>query len=102
MRTTIKANVHLLATDNDNPTQVSIMRLPQKNKLYSHVAGGEFRKGLQMGHQPQHLYFTTDEEIKEGDFAFREERGEIMIFKVGSTVTPAYIERPTLLGAEVC
>jgi len=68
MRTTIKAKVHLLATDNDNPTQVSIMRLPQKNKLYSHVAGGEFRRGLQMGHQPQHLYFTTDEEIKEGDF----------------------------------
>ena len=68
MRTTIKAKVHLLATDNDNPTQVSIMRLPQKNKLYSHVAGGEFRKGLQMGHQPQHLYFTTDEEIKEGDW----------------------------------
>lgn len=68
MKTEIKAKVHLLATDNDNPTQVSIMRLPQKNKLYSHVAGGEFRKGLQMGHQPQHLYFTTDEEIKEGDW----------------------------------
>ena len=66
--TTIKAKVHLLATDNDNPTQVSIMKLPQKNKLYSHAAGGEFRRGLQMGHHPQHLYFTTDEEIKEGDW----------------------------------
>jgi len=65
---TIKATPHLIATDEDNPTRVNIMLLPQKNKLYTHVAGGEFRRGLQMGHKPQHLYITTDEEIKEGEY----------------------------------
>lgn len=59
--------VHLLPTDSENPTDVACLLLPQKGKLYRHVAGGEFRKGLQMGHKPQHLYFTSNEEIKKGD-----------------------------------
>lgn len=64
----IKAQVHLVETDEDNPTRVSMTRMPQKGKLVAHIAGGEFRRYLQMGYKPQHLYFTTDEEIKEGDW----------------------------------
>lgn len=64
----IKVQVHLVETDEDNPTRVSMTRMPQKGKLVAHIAGGEFRRYLQMGYKPQHLYFTTDEEIKEGDW----------------------------------
>ena len=34
-------------------------------KLVKHLAGGQFRTYLQLGFKPQHLYFLSDEEIKE-------------------------------------
>lgn len=61
---TIKGQVHLIETSENNPTRVQITKMPQKGKLVAHIAGGEFRKYLSMGYKPQHLYITTDEEIK--------------------------------------
>lgn len=80
----IKAQVHLVETDEDNPTRVSMTRMPQKGKLVAHIAGGEFRRYLQMGYKPQHLYFTTDEEIKEPCWviATREKDGKEMLLYI--------------------
>lgn len=80
----IKAQVHLVETDEDNPTRVSMTRMPQKGKLVAHIAGGEFRRYLQMGYKPQHLYFTTDEEIKEPCWiiAIRESDGKEMLLYI--------------------
>lgn len=71
-----KAQVHMLLTEEDNPTKVSITKMPQTGKLVMHAAGGEFRHYLSMGFKPQHLYFTSDEEVKEGDWyvAFEDNR----------------------------
>lgn len=61
-------SVHMLLTDNENPTQVRFLQMNQSGRLVAHAAGGEFRKYLQLGFKPQHLYLTNDEEIKEGDW----------------------------------
>lgn len=74
----ILAQVHFLPTEETNPTLVKILHLPQKNKFYSHVAGGEFRRALQMGHKPYHLYFTSDEETKENDCVLHESTNNII------------------------
>lgn len=63
-----KHQVHLVPTDDGNPVNVPFVLLPQKNQLHRHAAGGEFRKYIQLGFKGQHLYFTSDEEIKEGDW----------------------------------
>lgn len=61
----IKAQVHLVATDKmeHNGLQIlkhnSFLRLP--------ITGAEGRRLVAKGLIPQHLYFTTDEEIKEDD-----------------------------------
>ena len=63
-----KAKVHRLGTDDDNPVSVPFLS-NDKDVIYTHKAGGEFRKLIKIGHfKPQHLYITTDEEIKEGDW----------------------------------
>jgi hypothetical protein len=73
-----KALTHLIATDNDNPTQVHICKMPQSGRLTLHAAGGEFRKYTSMGYKPHFLYITTDEEIKIGDWAITK-KGELFM-----------------------
>jgi hypothetical protein len=58
----------MLESKDDSPASVPFVRMPQKNKLVIHVAGGEFRKYLSLGFKPQHLYILSDEEIKEDEF----------------------------------
>lgn len=53
---TIKGNVHLIATDKG-----STLGLSNCNRLYNFPQGA-------VHHEAQHLYITTDEEIKEGDW----------------------------------
>jgi hypothetical protein len=65
-----KAEVIILESKDDNPVNVPFVRMPQRNKLVKHLAGGEFRKYLSLGFKPQHLYIVTDEEIKEGDWYY--------------------------------
>lgn len=62
-----KVQVHMLPTDSDNPTVVPFLQMNQSGRLVKHTAGGEFRKYTSLGFKPQHLYFTSDEEIKDHD-----------------------------------
>ena len=62
-----RAQVHMLPTEDTNPVNVPFLLSPHGN-THRHLAGGEFRRLVKSGYIPQHLYFTTDEEIKEGDW----------------------------------
>ena len=55
----------MLPTD-QRPTNGNILLL-HKNKLYKPLTGAEFRKFIANGFVPQHLYFTSNEEAKDGD-----------------------------------
>lgn len=61
-----KCKIIMLESKDDSPTSVPFVRMPQKNKLVIHAAGGEFRRYLSLGFKPQHLYILSDEEIKDG------------------------------------
>lgn len=63
------AKCWLIPTKNDNPVIVPLVRMPQKDILLRHVAGGEFRKYLSLGFQPHHLYITINERPKAGDYS---------------------------------
>jgi len=62
-----RAQVYMLPTEDTNPVNVPFLLSPHGN-THRHLAGGEFRRLVKSGYIPQHLYFTTDEEIKEGDW----------------------------------
>jgi hypothetical protein len=64
----IDCNVHLIETSKDNPIKVQITKMPQKDELVAHCAGGEFKKYLSIRYKPQHLYFTNHSEIKKDDW----------------------------------
>ena len=57
-------NVHVIPTD--KPSRLAILH---DDKLH---IGTNFKKDLNVN--PQHIYITSDEEIKEGDWIFNEER----------------------------
>jgi len=61
-----RLNVYMLPTEDINPVSVPFLLI--NGRLHKHLAGGEFRRVIKGGGVPQHLYFTTDEEIKEGDW----------------------------------
>lgn len=66
----IKYNLALLGTDNINPVEVPFLKMPQKDRLVKHAAGGEFRKYISMSFKPQHLFLLSDEVLKEKDYAY--------------------------------
>ena len=79
MRTTIKAKVHLLATDKPNPNLFIHRGLGSDLQVLSTGQGIVHHKEMmECGvSKPQHLYFTTDEEIKEGDWRLYYNTGKI-------------------------
>lgn len=75
MRTTIKAKVHILPADKILITtparceerEVTIAKGDKTGILYLFKKRSDWFYGIEDMYTPQHLYFTTDEEIKEGD-----------------------------------
>lgn len=59
-----KANVVMLPTE-----KASLLAL-NKGKLFLSESKLDYIKDSALGTEPQHLYFTTDEEIKEGDWVY--------------------------------
>jgi len=74
--TTIKAKVHLLDADKILITtparceerEVTIAKADKTGILYLFKKRLDWFYGIENMYTPQHLYFTTDEEIKEGDW----------------------------------
>lgn len=87
---TIKGQVHLIETSEDNPTKVQITKMPQKGKLVAHVAGGEFRRYISLGFKSQHLYILSDEEIKAGYLAMNMYNNTNTIFKITKVLADGY------------
>lgn len=64
-----KCPVVMLPT-NEKAQIIFVKHAQGKNvdKLRIPAAGGEYRRLLSYGFEPQHLYFLSDDEIKEGDY----------------------------------
>lgn len=63
-----RAEVAMLPTKDENSVNIPFLKMPEKQKLVKHLAGGQFRTYLQLGFKSQHLYFLSDEEIKDGNW----------------------------------
>lgn len=81
--TTIKAKVHILPADKiliTTPARCeererTIIKADKSGRAYIMVGREDWYYGLQEVYTPQHLYFTTDEEIKEGDYFYHANTG---------------------------
>lgn len=60
----------ILPTTDTNPVNVPFVKndIATKEKLKQHCAGGEFRKLLDVGFKPHHLYILSNDKIQEGDW----------------------------------
>lgn len=78
---TKKAKVIMLPTEDKNPVTVPFSLF--KGEFYKHLAGGEFRRMLTSeSFIPQHLYITTDDEIKEDDWCIHTSHNKSTVIHV--------------------
>ena len=66
-------NVHVLPTD--KPSRIYLIK--SNNKLGITSNNPEFTENFGSGTQNQHIYITSDEEIKEGDWVYNEKSNNI-------------------------
>jgi hypothetical protein len=70
-------NIHVLPTDNYAPLVHST------NKYGGYFKSEHYSPMKEMGDSYQHIYITSDEEIKEGDWIFNEEREPSVLQCIG-------------------
>lgn len=87
-----RAEVHRLPTEDVNPVSVPFLLSPHGN-THKHLAGGEFRRLVKSSYKPQHHYFTTNEEIKEGDCILSKRDNRIEISEISNNTHEILRER---------
>lgn len=79
--------VMLPATETNQITFVKHTQGKNIGKLQIPIAGGEYRRLLSYDFEPQHLYFLSDEEIKEGDWCINDLNVLVQVtYKNGASV----------------
>lgn len=79
-----RAEAVMLHSEDNNPVNIPFLKMPEKQKLVKHLAGGQFRTYLQLGFKPQHLYFCSDETPKENNYCIIDLKENTRVVKIKS------------------